>query len=147
MFIKLDAKAISNLWPTIRQGILETIPPPGARATADAVANMLHKMLNGDIDVWVSCEKDKLNFCCITTEVADSGTGQMSTLIYALFSLKGFGEEISEDEYREGFSILAQRARSLGHTSVWAITDSPHVAKLAQNFGANTEKRMLEWSV
>jgi len=147
MFIKLDAQAISKLWPTIRQGIMNSIPPPGASATAEAIANLLRRALNEDLDVWVSCEQDKLNFCCITTEVADAGTEQMSTLIYALFSLKGFGEEITEAEYKEGFSVLQQRARNLGHTAIWAITDSPHVAKLAQDFGANVDRRMIEWSV
>lgn len=79
----------------------------------------------------------------ICYRVLEESTGRYILFIWALLGIEHLGEE----DWQQGFRLLAEEARKLHCSSIQAISDNPRVIELVEQLGGNASKRLIRMEV
>ncbi len=145
MLTKLLPDQISEFWPIVKYAIEESLPPI-TNEHPDKMNRILSSALSGGLDVWVSYKKEsevKIGAVVVTKLVYDDASGTTSLLIYCLYGYN----ELSEEAWREGFEALAKYTKSKGGSRMVAYSSIPHLTRIANKFGANTEYTFISFDL
>ena len=134
MNIKLIPEQITELWDSIRYGIINAVAPI-IDPTPEVIQDILCQLLRQDMQCWCVCdeEKDILGYA-ITSISVDINTNYRTLLIYSLFFYKYVSKEQQEDLYEavEKFGIANKCSR------IAAYTTNPTIISMAENIGFTT---------
>ena len=145
MLTKLMPDQISKFWPIIKYAIEQSLPPTVGEHP-DKMNRILSSTLSGTTEVWAMYEKGnkiKLEAIILTRLVLDDASGTRSLLLYCLYGY----EEVSDDKWGDGLSILFKYAKANKCSKIVAYSSIPHIINLANKFGASTEYTFISFDL
>jgi len=138
MMNQLLPDQISKFWDIIKYAI-EQSTPPIVSESPNKMNNILMAALSGDIDVWVSYEREegkvKFNGVVLTEILFDKPSRTKNLLIYCLYGY----EKISEDSWKHVVLALLKYAKSKGCNQVVAYTKVPYIIKVVKSLGGEAD--------
>lgn len=133
MIIKLTPKQITDLWDSIRYGIISSVAPI-VDPTPDKIQDILCQLLKADMQCWCVYDEDKKIYGYITTSISvDINTNFRSLVIYSLFLF----EKAGEDMWKESVTALEAFAKKNLCTRIAAYTTNKDVVSIADKLGYN----------
>ena len=137
MLVKLLAEQIARRWNTIKQALSDSLPPI-ATGTLEGFNNILEKLLNGEMQCWLSCEGSEVRAVVVTAFIEDF-SGPKSLLIYC-FVRVGI-DELDSGEFSDIFNTLKKFAVSKECVDICFYTMLEGFVKMAKRFGGNADYR------
>lgn len=132
MIIRVTPEQISQLWPSIRYGILQTMTPTVC-IESKSIQNILAELISGNMQCWTVYEykedKTLIQGYIVTSIQEEAHTATKTLFIYSLFmySLVENREEI--------FDTLLKYAKGKECKFIAGITDNQVVINIADKFG------------
>lgn len=148
MLNKLLPQQISTLWDVIKFGVQHSVPPT-VREKPGVLDRILAACLWGELDVWVSYQKDEENkeidieAVSLTQVLYDEASDTSSLLLYSLYAFK----HISEKSWEEAFNKVAEYAKSKGCSRIICYTKVDRIIEMAKVFNANTDYTFVSFDL
>lgn len=142
MIIKLIPEQITELWDSIRYGIIHAIAPL-VDPTPDNIQDILCQLLRQDMQCWCVYEdidgnKD-IHGYIITSISIDANTKFRSLVIYSVFLYK----QVNPNVWADGMNLVERFALANDCTRIVAYTNNPTILSIAEKGGYNTDYTYL----
>lgn len=133
MLLKMLPDQISDQWETIWPAI--EIVVPANIAGPRARANILHELMNGNMQCWIMKGNDNDDvYALATTCFFNDPSGTRSLFIYSLYGFR----PITLEMWTSAFDTLRQWASSLGCVTIMSHTSSAKMIRLTDYLGGDT---------
>ena len=142
MIIKLIPEQITDLWDSIRYGIIHAVAPL-VDPTPDNIQDILCQLLRQDMQCWCVYEegdKDKnIQGYIITSISIDINTKFRSLVIYSVFLYA----KVDTETWADGMNLVERFALANDCTRIVAYTNNPTILSIAEKGGYNTDYTYL----
>lgn len=142
MIIKLIPEQITELWDSIRYGVIHAVAPL-VDPTPDNIQDILCQLLRQDMQCWCvynEVDGNKEIYGYIITSISiDGNTKFRSLIIYSVFLYK----KADPDMWADGMDLVERFALSNDCTRVVAYTNNPTILSIANKGGYNTDYTYL----
>lgn len=139
MIVKLLPEQVAHRWSTIKQAIGDALPPTAAR-TPEGFNNILEKLLNGEMQCWLSYTDSEAKAIAVTAFTEDF-SGLKNLLIYS-FTRIGTSE-MNIAEINDLLRTFMKFAVSKDCTDVCYYTALEEFVKIGEWFGGNADYRYV----
>lgn len=131
MIVKLLPEQISELWDSIRYGIINSIAPI-VEPTPDNIQDVFCQLLKQDMQCWCVYDENKDIYGYIITSITvDTNTQFRTLIIYSLFLYRKASVEI----WDEGIKAIEKFAQANKCTRLAAYTANDDVLSIAEKNG------------
>ena len=139
MIIKLMPDQISQLWDSIRYGVINAVAPI-VDPNPDNMQDILCQLLRQDMQCWCVIEEDKKILGYIVTSITvDTNTKFRSLMIYSLFLYKG----IDDDMWADAYAAIEKFAEVNKCTRLIAYSANDRAIEIAKKFDFNSDYTYL----
>ncbi len=138
MLLRLLPEQISFRWNTIKQAIVEALPPY-ADTSHEAMNNVLMSLLNGSLQCWISVTDGKTEAIATTYIEEDLHTKTKSLFIYSVYATR----QTTGRSWVEAFEAIRKYAIGEGCKAIIAITKEPKIIKIVEKFGGDVGWRYV----
>ena len=143
---KLLPEQVSAFWDVIKFAVEESLPPV-ASEHPDIMNRILSSALRGTLEVWaeyVKGEEDvKFEGIAVTQFLYDEPSGTKNLLVYCLYGYN----PIDLGSWGRTLSVIAKYAQDKKCSQIIAYVTLPHLIKLAEGLGANTDYTFVSFNV
>jgi len=143
MLSKLEPSQITMYWEDIKNGIVASFPPTGMPSN-EGMANILSRLLKGDMQVWTVTDESMSPRAVAVTMVLEEVASEVKNLL--IYSLYGYSL-VQQSLWIEGLEGLKKFAREKGCCKVIAYTKVQRVVDIARSLGCLADTTFLEWEV
>ncbi len=131
MIVKLMPEQISQLWDSIRYGIIKSIAPI-TDPTPDNMQEILCQLLKQDMQCWCVYDEDKNIYGYIITSISvDMNTKFRTLIIYSVFLY----EKATEEMWKEGFEAVEKYAKANKCTRIAGYTANDKIISIGNKAG------------
>lgn len=131
LIVKLMPEQISQLWDSIRYGIIKSIAPL-TDPTPDNMQDILCQLLKQDMQCWCVYDDEKNIYGYIVTSISvDINTNFRTLIIYSVFLYK----KASVEMWGEGFEAIEKYAKANKCTRIAAYTSNEKILSIAGKAG------------
>ena len=135
MIIKLLPAQITELWDSIRFGVINAIAPL-IDPTPDNIQDILCQLIKQDMQCWCVYGEDKKIYGYIITSISiDVNVNFRTLLIYSVFLY----EQAPMDMWEEGMRIVEEFAKTNSCSRIVAYTANPNILSIASKNGYNSD--------
>jgi len=143
MIVKLLSEQIAHRWDVIKRSISDALPPTATR-TPEGFNNILEKLLNDEMQCWLSYADSEAKAIAITAFTEDF-SGSKSLLIYS-FARIGTGE-MNIAEINDLLRTFIKFAASKDCIDVCYYTALEEFVKIGEWFGGNADYKYVTISL
>lgn len=132
MITRLLPDQISRLWPIIKYGVEQTLPPFVVEHS-DNMNRILSSLLCGKTSCWISYRRGEetiLDAVILTKIIFDDASYTKNLLLYSVYGYT----EMDESSWIEGFAFMSKYAKSINCSRLIAYTDIPYLIEMAKKY-------------
>lgn len=142
-FIKASGDWINRNWSKLIPEIMELVlKSEGVTPDHRVLNDMLSGFVLGALNLWLFVEGSEMKGFLVTSYGLGGPAGNSACYVRQLRMF----ETMPPEDMQKALEVLKEECFKRGCTHIIAVTDNPAVAKIAENYGAYTDTRMI-WSV
>jgi len=131
MLVNSDKEYAKENWPTLWKGIGQSFSNPTEEYGQRILLAIQREVLN----LWLYIKEGECLGAVLTTGQHDVVSGNVSLLIYAIYS----AETLTSEDIRKGFQVLVNYSQEIGAVALAFYTQNEKLTRFATRLGAMKE--------
>ena len=142
MLVRILTDQVQNLWPAIKHGLKESLPPT-VIANEQTMANTLAALLSGEMIAFAAVQNNDVYAIVILSFIWDNIVKEQSLLVFSLFAYR----HIDDEMWQQGFAELRAFAKANFCNKIVAYSQNERILDLVNDLGGSTAYRYIELEV
>lgn len=146
LVLKVLGQQVADSWDRVG-GLIELSMPPlvNPEDRSLLMSKVLYSILIGELDVWISYDKDKNDRAVFSTRVQVEPVTRIRDLL--VYSFTALSKDLRVWEMEKIFEVLSKYARAMGCNSIIAYSDNDKVVDFLASQGADVSYKLIKFEV